>query len=500
LQGIADAAAAAAVSGDIVTDARARAERTITANGDDGIAIAALAAGRYDRDASRPIDTRFAPSATDVNAVRVDLVADVPLFFGSFITGTNTNRVRAHATAARMDMIAFDIGSALIASSGGLPNAILSQLAGTTLGLSDTAVSGLASSRIDVIEFADQLRLLQGAPGSTFGEAFDREADIGLVVRAMAAATDDPAARSTLLAVADKLGDAQVTVSDLIELGPFRGLDVNDGREHAAVDTYSLLRNLLELTHENGYDIALNASVAGLTTTKIRVAGGRGYERSPWLTLTSAYDFVLRTATTRIGIEAGVATPLGTLRVPLYTELAAAEARVDSVDCPLAQDNQQAELGVTPSLAEVALADIASGAFNDMSTELGLKPARILNTLLVKVDADADVSLGGNLEMLVPFSREEIDAHMRKTVGTEDIAAAAAASLMDDVDLNVTLGGLGLGTSVGAVTGTVGLALSAAAPGIDTLLNQLTQSLGLKLGAADVSVVALRCGRPSIVA
>jgi uncharacterized membrane protein len=316
----------------------------------------------------------------------------------------------------------------------------------------------------------------------------------------MAAATTSSAAREALVAIAYELEAAPVIVSDIIDLGPYRDLDTNDGREHALVDAYSLLRNLLEASNEDGYDYTVAPSVAGLAGVSVRVAGGRGNERSPWLTLTSAYEVVLRTAETRLGITARLATPIGTVRVPIYTELAAAEARLAAVDCAPVRANQSATIAVTPSLADLSLADLDNSDFADFGAAMRFKSARVVDTALVKVDARSELALGGSTEQELAFSRAEIDSRVRKVAGTEDILQTAATSLSEDVSLQVSLLGLTLGSSASTISSVVGTALSLAAPAIDGVLTQVTSSLGVKLGAADVGVIGLRCGRPIVVA
>lgn len=499
LQGLADAAAAAAVSGVSADEAFEAATLSIAANDVDRVSIRSLETGGYLRVKDVAINERFSPTAAERNAVRIKLSREVPLFFGSFITGTQTNVVHAQSIAARQDMIAFDIGSSLIATNG-IANQVLSGLAGVQLGLTADQVAAIAAAPIDVIDFADRLRELQEVPTSTFGAAFDRTTDIGVVVRAMAAATTSAAAREALLALSYDLENAPVTVSDVIDLGPLKDLDINGEGENAVVDAYSLLRNFLEATHDEGYAYSISIGAGSLANVTARIAGGQGVERSPWLTLSSAYDVVLRTAETRVGLTASVASPVGAIRVPIYAELAAAEARVSSVECRAPNDEQTASLGVTPSLAELAIADLDGSSFTDMTSDLAFKPARFIDTALIKVEGSADVALGGSTEHEVEFTREDIDDGVRKVVGTDDILQTAAASMIEDISLQVRVLGLGLGSSASAISAAVGTALTGAAPALDGLIDGVTNSLGVRLGAADVGVIDLKCGRPTIVA
>lgn len=503
LQGMADAAAASAVTAATPTEAEAAALAAIAAGGAKNTRIHSLETGKYYRDPELDFNERFVPGVDAANAVKIELVSQVPLFFGSFLTDEGTSQIVATATAARVDMISFDIGSKLASVSGGLPGSILSQLAGSELSLSDEDVTALASGTIDVLDYAEALRALQGQPERAFGEVFDADTPLHTAVEAMADSVDDPVAAAALRGVAETVDGSSLMLSDMIDLGPYRPVDVNDGRTNVEVDAYSMLRTMLELTHEDGYDIQVDLNVAGLSNTVLRAAGGRGYERSPWLTLSEAYDVIVRTADTRLYVETSVGTglsALGQLRLPLYTELAAAEARLNDVTCDGAVENRGASLAVKPSLGEVALADIDQTKFGDLNEEMFLEHASLLTAAGVTVTGYADLALGGESEQVVGFTLEEIRAHTRKDVGTSDLTATLVASLLDDVEVGVNGTGLGLTPLSGMLEPAVTTALEGVAGSLDALLFQTTSALGVKLGVADVSINNIRCGQPTIVA
>ncbi len=80
----------------------------------------------------------------------------------------------------------------------------------------------------------------------------------------------------------------------------------------------------------------------------------------------------------------------------------------------------------------------------------------------------------------------------------DDLTQAVASSLVEQLDIDVTV--LGLGVSGGSLTSQVGKVITLAAPTLDTAIFSVTEALGLKVGAADVRVDRYRCGRPTIVA
>ena len=94
---------------------------------------------------------------------------------------------------------------------------------------------------------------------------------------------------------------------------------------------------------------------------------------------------------------------------------------------------------------------------------------------------------------LVESGAADVEARTVKTVDTQDAVEGSARSLTEHVELDVRT--LGLGVNPGDYASIGGVA-----PSLDVLLNQLSGLPGIKLGAADVTVDRLRCGRPTIVA
>lgn len=503
LQGIADAAAAAAIGGDIANEGETAVVAMIQQSREANIRISKFDPGIYTQDEAINYHDRFEPGLTTPNAARVQLEQDVPLFFARIFTGNDSSKVVASATAARSDLVAFDLGTRLATLSGGLPNMLLSRLVGVELNLSVGDITQLANTEINVMAFTEALRNGQGVPGATFGDALDQPMAPSDIIKAMAASTNGSAA-DLLLEIADKVGGQDVVMSELIDLGQFARLTVNDGRSHAAVDAYSLLRSIFEATQGETYSVDLAFTLAGSTKAVVKLAGGYGYVRSPWLTLDTAGDVILRTAQTRIGIDVQTATPvlpLAKVNVPLFVELASAEAQISDINCTRDDPDAGVTVDVRPSVGRIALASFDQAKFSDMSQELALAPATVLETALVRVKGESDVPIGGAQTQQLHFTPHEIEADVRKEAGTIDIVAVTLDALVNDVNYQVQALGLnlGLGLSDNSLTSSLTDTLTGLAPGIDSILNQVLEVAGLKLGVAQVGVIDLQCGRPAIV-
>jgi uncharacterized membrane protein len=501
LQGIADAAALAA-AGD-VAGGSAAARRIIDRSGAENVTIGSVTPGRYLRDKTVAMDARFVPSPTDATAARVVLRQRIPLFFGALLSREPNMTVGAEATASRIDMAAFSLGSRLAEVSGGVPNQILSALAGTQLGLTAADSQGLAAADVDILRFADALRVRVNQPDLAYAELFGMDVPLNAVVGAMADVSGS--AGGVLSSIEAKLGAGTVKLSDLIDLGPLGESDFNDGSVQIKVDALSLLRSALELSQGDHYEVNLDLSALGLAGTKLTLVGGQGEVHSPWLTVTSSEDVVIRSAQTRLYLDTGIGSgPLGLLaiRLPVYVELAAAEARLTDIDCGGNPASNGVTLAVTPSVGTLAIADVDAAAMQDLTEPVALQPAMLAYTPIAQVDGYAEVALGGVAPQPVHFSRADIEDRRVRTVQTNDLAAGVATSLMQNVQISASLlGGSLLGGSLlNPLVSAVGSKLSVVTPLLDTVINQLTQTLGVRLGVADVRVDKLRCGVPMLVA
>lgn len=500
LQNLADAAAAAAATRGGGENGAAAVAELLADAGLADVEVAELTDGEYTRDREIAWDQRFDPTSLYHNAAKVVLRQEVPLFFGSLLTGSNTSHVVAKATAARMDLAGFRLGTRIASLDTGLANGALSALAGAPLGLDSGELDTLVGTQIDVLEFAEQLGQLNGNPDATFGEIFDGDTTLAQAVQAMANASPSPQAAALLGDLAAVSGGEYLTMSQMIDLGPLKQTDVNDGRADIAVDAYSLLRATLQASHGDSYKVSFNTSVAGLAGVTVHLAGGHGQEVSPWLSVDTASGVTLRTADTRIYLQVQTLPVAGlpaAINLPLYTEVASAEAQMTDINCSSGDGTEGVDVSATPSLGDLAIASINTNAMENFASPMALNRATLLKTGLLDVNAFANIAMGGGQAETLHFSLEDIAAKRSKSAGTSNLVEGVASSLVDEADVEVKL--LGLGLNAGAISSTVASQLVLLAPTLDTVVNSLTGALGVKLGVADVTVDRIRCGRPTLV-
>lgn len=162
LQTRADLAAISAVMN--LDDAPATAaENTVTENGLDASALGGLSYAHYDRDSTLAPEARISArnlDDADVNAATTSLQKTAPLYFASTFLPTNSTTLSATATAARLDLASFTLGSRLLAldtTDSAVLNALLGSALGSSVSLDLVDYEALADTSIDLLTFTDAL-------------------------------------------------------------------------------------------------------------------------------------------------------------------------------------------------------------------------------------------------------------------------------------------------------------------------------------------------------
>lgn len=501
LQGMADAAALAAANDP--ARAQALAEASVEAAGWPEPVDVRVETGSYAPDA--PVANRFTPGGAD--AVRVTLNAETPVFLGIAMLKGDRVALERKATAARARMAAFSVGSRLASLDGGIANAVLSGLTGSSVSLSVMDHQALLDTDIDLFAFSDALRTRLKLTGASYDQVLAADIDTVDMLQAMAdtlTADGRTGAASAVRTLAGQIAAADLPLDRLIDLGPLGSGTMPPRGFGVKVTAASLVDAALGLSTGNRQvEIDLGANVPGVARTRAWVAIGDRPVGSPWVAVSGTGDPTLRTAQTRIYLETEIAiaglSALAKVRLPILIELAQAEARLKSIDCA-GGSGRSATIEARPSPAMIAITEIDKARLTDHSRDIATGRAKLVRTLLLRVDGSARADLGGASGwQSLKFSQADIDAGTVKSVATNDVTRSAAASLMSGIDLDVVALGF-LPIPVSPIVNAVGQQLTVIAPALDAVVNRLTALAGVKLGEADVRVTGLRCGQPALVA
>lgn len=506
LQGTADLAALAAMQDP--AQAQTLAQGTVSSNRWPENTRVAVTPGAYAADRAVPVAERFRANAADANAVRVNVTTSAPLFFGRLFIPEGRMTITRQATATQTRMASFQIGSRLLALRGGVANQVLSGLTGSNVDLSVMDYNALLQADVDLFSYMDALRTRLDLEAASFDRTLDArvEAPVALEALADVLAPQDARAERAMRRIAEAADDvgALRQFDELIDLGPYGAQDhALDGQTQVRVSAMDLAGAILQIAGgDRQVRLQLGAAVPGLASTDVWLAIGERPNNSPWLTITDDSDVIIRTAQMRLYIEANVrpggALGLAQVRVPVLTELAAAEARLADIRCGFSGAQREVTLAVAPSIGSITLGEVNTANLDNFRTPLRPSRATLVRTAALQVEGAARIELGGQQWQNVRFSGAEIDRGTVKTVSTRDAARATISSLLGQTDLTVRVLGLGLGT--GAVTTALRSTLTSVAAPLDELVNGLTDLLGVRLGEADVRVNGVRCGGAALVA
>ena len=462
--------------------------------------------GRYSADSSKKFTQRFTPGASPPNAVRVTLTDQEPRYF-SLLLGSRS-AISVSGTAAVSSEAAVSVGSRLLRLEDGILNSLLSELTGSEISLSVMDYRGLASANVDLLRMFDALATNIDLDAVTYEDVLDANVSVADLAQAMADVSDESArVASTFSSIASDadLADVMVTLSALIDLGdagearlgsPAKGLDLG-------VEALQLMTAAAFVSNgERQVDLALDSDVPSLAGVTVSLVVGERPQSRTWFAVSEQGHSMVSTAQTRLFMNVQI-EGLGLLRrdlvrLPLYLELASAEAQITDVVCqPGSHEAERVDVSVRPGILTLRIADL-DGGLSGLGATQEFAPAEILHTRLLNVRASAQSRMVSANPETLRFPTSRIGSGEPMTVSTRDALGEALESAVRDLRLEVELLGMTL-MSPEVVQALVGRILANAVEPVDELVFELTSALGISLGEADVWVHDARCNRSVLV-
>lgn len=464
--------------------------------------------GQYRADPQTDARVRFVANAEPRNAVKIIYkTVGTRHFAGALIPPP---RIVVEAVAETSAAASFSVGSRLLAlKEEGLINGLLSGLLGSRITLTVMDYRALLDADVHLLSFLDALAVEAGITAGTYQQVLDAEVTLGQVARALSnTRTLGGNAKSASSRLAQQAGGSnppRLRLSRLIDLGQTGGQLVQAGIERIGLDVGVLqLLTASAVVAGKGRQVALDlgAHIPGLLKASVHLAMGEPPQHSPWLRIGAGGELV-KTAQTRLSVVAEIGGLLGVnVRVPLYLELAHAEARLKSVVCSAGNPaSVRVAVEARPGIANLYLAEVNPAKIAGFANPVPRSPARLLQVpLLVTVTAEAQAEISNTTYKPLTFTWSDIAADRIKQVSTSELTGSLTKSLLSSLDLKVEpLGGL---LSIGIPSNlrdTLAGLLGAATPALDTLLDELLTALGLALGEADIRVHGATCGRAVLV-
>jgi uncharacterized membrane protein len=461
--------------------------------------------GSYRADPSIGIAERFVPNGSPPNAARVTIRDTGTLYFSA--TFFEAPAISASAVAAARREAAFSIGSRLARLDGGIANAMLSGLTGSSISLTAMDYETLLSTDIGLLSVLDALDSRLALKATDYNEVLRATATAGDIAEALARVEGlDAAAKVAAGKLAARTNDTggSIPLSRLFDIGGLGILPV--GHSPAGSDPQLGVMRLISaaavLSAANGrhqVELDLGTNIAGLAEVSLALAVGEPPQFSSWFAI-GERGTVIRTAQTRLllDIRIGAGGMLGhAISLPLYLELAAAEARLAGIACPSA-GKPRVTIAARPGIARLQIGEVSVTELARFDRTPALAPALLVSTPIAKVQGSAEIEIAERASSSLRFGSIDIHRRAVKTVQTTDIAESLTDSLLEDLTLNVEMAGLGIGLPEN-LSRAVADTLRTATPAIDGLLAEILGTLGLSLGEADVRVHGATCGRAVLV-
>ncbi|MDH7795322.1 MULTISPECIES: pilus assembly protein TadG-related protein [unclassified Beijerinckia] len=518
-----DLAALAAASD--LTHASAAALATLAQNKTSSTAGVVVQTGTYTPDPTLTPSARFvANTSSGINAARVTVQTQQPIYFGrilSLFNGAGANstavNVSSSAIAATNAQASFTVGSRLLSLNGGVINTVLGSLLGTSISLSVMDYQSLASAKVDLFSFMDQLATRLNLTALSYSQILATSVHTADVLQAVQSAASANSANSAgAIAALAQIAAAKQGSSDLISLSSLLSLGVYGARVpgegdplNATISALNLVSTIAQISGgANQLSASLGLSLPGIASINLALAIGQRPVGTSAISVgavgSTAYTAQTRLLLTISLIGSGKAS---LINVPIYIEVATAYARLTALSCsPSNINTASVTLGVKPGVIDAWIANVTPAAMTNITAPISPGPATLVNAIgVVTVTGSAHVSMSNMTETPLTFSYADITAGTVKSTSTTDFTTSLLTSLIGNLNLQSTaLGGLlnldllGLGGLLGTqnlVTST----LTAATSSIDGVLVSVLTALGINIGEADTWVTGVSCGNAVLV-
>lgn len=459
--------------------------------------------GRYTANPDLPPAQRFEVGALPANAVSVSVTHSGTLHFASAMAPPPD--ISASAIATVTPRVSFTIGSRLASLDGGIANAVLGALLGTNLSLSAMDYNRLAGVKVNALSFLDALAIEMGLDAVSYDDLLAAEAGAGQIAAALARVVNGPE-RGLLSTIALRGTGNSVPIGQLLDLGRYGRLHLHDETAALAADFSALdiLTASAALADGDGQvRLAVTPSLPGVAKIDLDLAigqppqGGGFYALGPGGTIVRTSQLRLRLA---VRVLAGSVVSGGVVNLPIWLDVAHAQARVLDATCPNPDFPQgTARIAVVPGILTAAIGAMNDAQLNGFGALPPANPVKLLDAALLSITGSARLTASQTVPIVLQFSPDDIAAGTLKTARTQTIASSLVTSLFANLDLRVQLDLLGIGLNLNVIAASLRALLAPLALPLDALLASLLQTLGMGLGEADVRVYGVQCSDPVLV-
>ncbi len=503
-QGVTDLAALVAAGA--LNEADAAVGAMLVDNGFGDRVGLSVTTGRYVANAGVTPGARFVSGGANPNAVRVAMTTEPPVVFWNAFVAGGRPQVTTEAVAMTGGMATMSVGTRLASLNGGILNGVLGNLLGVNLSLDVMDYQALLDARVDMLDVLDRMDTDLEIGADTYSDLLNAnvgEADIATAVEDVLRSGGAAGRVLTALDTISDAGSESLQLSELIDLGPMETAMVGGprgglGASVSAFDVVFAAARLADGRNALVVEFNLNTVLAGL---RLKLAIGEPLQNSGWVAVGDA-GAKINSAQTRLFLELKVGGGTGllngvSLNVPIYAEVAAGTAELTRVACanPAAAT---VDIAARPGIAKVWLGAINEASLPNFGSAINPGVAPLVSLPLVKVNARAAVEMANTTAHTLTFTMDDMRYGRLKTVGTSTILASLLSSLISQTDIDVTIGGLGLGLPGPLKTQVANLLGTIATP-LDSVIQNVLRTAGVGVGEIDVIGGGVRCMGPALV-
>ena len=471
------------------------------------LASALVERGRYTADPDLSPENRFKPAGADADAARVVLSRSADLFVAAVFMPSSP-MLSATGAASRSKTAAFSIGTRLASLNDGILNALLGRLLGTNLALNVMDYRELFDTDISIQPFLKAVSTNLNLTAGTYEDVLNADITMPQLLASMGAVEGlSGPARSALRLIEQATAGSKVKLplSQILNLDPKKGLAVASGGDWKmainALDMVSAAAGLANGKNQVALDIG--TAVPGLAAVSVKLAIGEPPVETPAHRL-GAPGSAVRSAQTRLAVEVGIdgLAALAGMRIklPLYVEVAASEAKLADIRClGGSPTNANVAIDAVPGVAEIALGKVDPSVLSDFSDEPRVEMARIVDSALLSVDALAHSEAKNADRTRLTYTPTEIAAGTTKSISTKNTLATAIDSMLTDLKAEVKTKLVAVPISTPLVTAALATTIRTVTPALDELLYNLLLVAGVRIGEADIRVTGVACKRPALV-
>lgn len=466
-----------------------------------------LTFGTYKDDTSIDRDKRFVAGAKG-NAVRVEAARKAPVYFARVFNMTDVD-LTVRSDASLKPITSLSAGSRLAAADPALLNSVLTPLTGLNLNLSLVDYQGLARSHLGFGTLLKSLAvdaLAKQVKGTLVKDVLSKPIKLSLLLQIMSKNLDaagDLVGGSVLRKASQQSASANVNVvlSDILHLDDdiqSLALDYPGKALDSSIGVLGILNATVD-ANNIGNTVSTSVSIPGLAQTSVELMVGEAAQTARTLSISEDLP-TIQTDQIRMRTQLqsfGVLDLLNVrLNVPIELVIAGGTAKVTSTTCSSDPAMREVTVQAMPGVAKLALGKW-TGPLKDANTHDRLSPAVLANVLIATVEGDSYASIQQVNPQTLIFKGAEIGNGTVKTAKTTTVATSLVKTLLQETNITVRVGVIGLPVS-GILNSVSGLLMGLTAP-IDNLLNTVLTTAGVSLGELDVRVDDLVCDSPKII-